>query len=162
MSATTIQPTSWPPHPRLRELRREQRLLAAITDDLDALGRGHRLLVVLLAALDQLDTAQIRRAVSDVDQALATSLDHVALLEAARALPEVRQLLERALDQRTSARNRLRRLTHPHPWPLEMRLVPAQVRAVVAQAHTELVDAGRALVAADRILTDQPAPKETP
>lgn len=150
MTALLVEAAGWPPHPELRARRWQQRLVVGITDQLDALGRGHRLLVELLTRLGQHTDVRLVDAIDEVDQTLVTPVDTVALLDIARVVPHVHALLREASGQHTSALIRMRRLVEAH----RLGLAPssAHVRDVLTQAETEITAAGRVLALADQAL----------
>lgn len=149
-----VEAAGWPPHPQLRARRWQQRLVVGITDELDALGRGHRLLVDLLTRIDQPGGVRLVDAIGEIDRVLVTPVDTAALLDIARVVPDVEALLREASWQHTSALVRMRRLVDAHrfgPVP-----TVTHVRAVLTQAQTEITAAGRALAIADATLTAWP------
>lgn len=159
MSAQLVGAAGWPPHPELRARRWQQRLAVGITDELDALGRGHRLLIDLLTRLGQHPTGRLVDAIGEIDRVLVTPVDTAALLDIARVVPDVHALLREAAEQCTSALVRMRRLCDAH----RLGLVPtrAHVRAVLTQAETEITAAGQALALADATVTSsQPSATE--
>lgn len=156
MSTLLVEVAGWPPHPQLRARRWAQRLVVGITDQLDGLGRGHRLLVELLASLEQHTPDRLVDAIGEVDRALVTTVDTVALLDLARVIPDVHALLRQASQQRSCALVRMRRLCDAHRLGLAPTL--AHTRTVLAWVGREITAAGRALALADATLTAWPAP----
>lgn len=156
MSILVVEPACWPPRPGLRARRWRERLTAGITEELDALADGHRLLVALLDRLDHDHVDDLAEAVEEIVSAIVTPLDMVALIETARPLPDAQRLLRHALAQGAQAASRLRRLAAPPPFGLPPSFEHA--RAVLSRAEVEISDAGRALATADRTVVSGQTP----
>lgn len=150
MNARRLEPATWPPQPDLARRRWAQRLHVGLTHELDAVGRGHHLLVDVLSRLEEHSPDQLTQAIEDVDHALVSGSDNTALLDLARPLPDVHTLLRRACQQRTAALSRMRRLVEAHRLGVLPTLEHA--RSVLREAGGEIIDAGRALAHADQII----------
>lgn len=150
MSAALLEAAAWPPSPELRARRWRQRLLVAITDLLDATGRGHRILVDLLERLAEHPDDRLVDALRQINAALVTPVDSAALVDLCRDAAEVAVLLRAAVEHRVAALGRMRRLVELYRLGLTPRR--AHVHAVLVQAEIEIAAAGRALARADAAL----------
>jgi hypothetical protein len=158
MSAAPLETTPWPPEACLRQRRRHVRLLAAISDQLAALARGHALLRDHVDRLDPHTPDELAATIGGIVSTIVTPTDTVALLETTRPSDEIRLLLRRGFEQRTDALNRMRRLIE-RPLGLPSPPLDADhVRGVLDDVRTLVDRAGHNLAEADRLLIAELTP----
>lgn len=156
MSAPPLHAATWPPDPDLRQRRGLLRLLAGLTDELDALARGHALATRMLQRLGHLPGDTLVDSIGEIDRALVTPLDSTTLVDLARPHDDVHRLLRDGLRHRTDALARIRRLTAPPPFtPLTSVVDHDRVRPVLTDVLALLNQAGHALTRADTIVATE-------
>jgi hypothetical protein len=156
MSAAPARPTCWSAPLGLRDHRRLLRLAAGLTDELDALGRGHAALTRLLDRLEQHTPDQLIDAIRDIDQTIVTPIDGPALLDLARPDHDLHQLMRHGFAHTTDALIRMRHLTAALPWGAPSPAIdPDRARPVLGDVLALLDQAGHALTRADRLVVTE-------